>query len=160
MSIVPWVDAREIPGVQHCHGEDCDEYYFRPLVFGDEIFTYIAHMPPGGGASGDQAESEMFEMSLYVLDGEATVTKGKGTPEEVEEVYVLHPHTAMDFPRGQPLGIWNRSENPTTLLMSFSPVGEGGPQNMEEYRVRVESSGRSLFSPEEMNSMAGIYLSP
>ena len=73
----PWLDLREIEGVQHCHGPDCDEYYFRPVVYGDDIFTYVAHLPPHGGVSGSQEESDVWEMSLYVLDGEITVTAGE-----------------------------------------------------------------------------------
>ncbi len=158
MSNVPWVDAREIDGVQHCHGEDCDEYFYRPVVYGTDLFTYVAHIPPHGGVSGDQAESDLFEMSLYVLDGQVTVTEGEGTPETVSQKYVLGPHKAMHFPKGKPFGLWNETGSPSSLVLSFSPP-PGGPKNPTQMREFVEKRGRSVASPEEMNEMAGSLLS-
>ena len=88
MTRAPFVNARDVEGVQHCHGEHCDEYYYRPLVYGKDLFTYIAHIPPGGGVPPDAEESSMYELSLYILDGRPTVLYG-------DDRFVMHPHTAL-----------------------------------------------------------------
>ena len=157
MSEKPWLDLREIEGVQHCHGENCDEYYYRPVVYGDALFTYVAHIPPHGGVSGDQGESDMFEMSLYVLDGLVTITDGEGTPDEVDVKYVLRPHTAMSFPKGKPYGLWNETDAPASLVLSFTPAPKGA-RNPREMREFLEERGRSVESAETMNAMAGSLL--
>jgi hypothetical protein len=151
------LDLREIEGVQHCHGEHCDDYFYRPVVYGENLFTYVAHIPPHGGVSGDQGEADMFELSLYVLDGAVTVTKGEGTPEDCEEKYVLRPHTAMNFPKGKPYGLWNEGDVPASLVLSFAPPPRGA-KNPREMRELLESRGRSVEPPEEMNAMAGPLL--
>lgn len=150
MGTVPYVQAKDIEGVQHCHGEHCDEYYYRPLVYGKEVFTYIAHIPAGGGVGGDQDEADMFEMSLYVLDGNPVVTYG-------DERQSLHPHTALHCPRGLPVGFENPTDKPVSLILSFSPSPQGA-SNSDEMRAFVEKRGRSVFSPEAMNEMAGGLL--
>ena len=157
MTDKPWLDLRDIEGVQHCHGEDCDEYFYRPVVYGENIFTYVAHIPPGGGVSGSQAESDMFELSLYILDGEVTVTVGEGTPADVEETIVLKPHTAMSWPKGDPYGLWNETDAPASLILSFSPA-VGGAKNPKEMRELLEARGRSVVPAEVMNEMAGDLL--
>ncbi len=158
MSKLVWRDLREIEGVQHCHGSDCDEYYYRPLVYGDNLFTYVAHIPPGGGFPGDQGESEMFETSLYILAGEVVVTVGHGTtPDSCDEQFVLRPHMAMHRPKGLACGMWNRGDVPVSLVLSFSPP-PAGPKNPREMRELVEKRGRSVEPPAEMNAMAGSLL--
>jgi hypothetical protein len=157
MTKVPWLDLREIEGVQHCHGDNCDEYFYRPVVYGTDLFTYVAHIPPHGGVSGDQAESDMFEMSLYILDGHVTVTEGEGTPDTVSQKYLLGPHKAMHCRKGMPYGLWNETDYPASLVLSFTPP-PSGPKNPKEMREFVEERGRSVASPEEMNDMAGRLL--
>jgi glyoxylate utilization-related uncharacterized protein len=153
----PWLDLRDIEGVQHCHGDDCDEYYYRPVVYGDSIFTYVAHIPPGGGVSGDQGEADAFELSLYILDGEVTVTVGEGSHADVAKTYVLKPHMAMNWPKGEPYGLWNETDAPASLILSFTPPPRGA-KNPKEMRELVEERGRSVASAEDMNEMAGDLL--
>ena len=157
MTDKPWLDLRDIEGVQHCHGEDCDEYYYRPVVYGDKIFTYVAHIPPGGGVPGDQGEADMFELSLYILDGEVTVTVGPGSPADVEKTYVLKPHMAMHWPKGEPYGLWNETDSPASLILSFTPSPRGA-KNPTEMREFLEERGRSVVPATEMNAMAGDLL--
>lgn len=140
--------------MQHCHGEHCDEYFYRLVVYGETLITYVAHIPPHGGVSGDQRESDMFELSLYVLDGEATVTKGEGTPDDFEEKCVLRPHTAMNFPKGKPYGLWNEQDVPARAALSITPPPRGA-KNPREMRELLEKRGRSVEPPEEMKAMAG-----
>lgn len=147
MGRYPFVDARNVEGVQHCHEDHCDEYYYRPLVYGDGLFTYIAHIPPGGGVQPDQEEADMFELSLYVLSGRPDVTYGN-------ETFAMCPHTALHCKRGVPVGFENPNSEPVSLILSFTPPPKGA-NNSDEMRQLVESRGRSVFSPEVMNRMAG-----
>lgn len=151
MAKKPYVHAREIEGVQHCHGENCDEYYYRPLVYGKDLFTYIAHIPPGGGVPPDQEEADMYELSLYILDGRPLVLYGG-------DKFTMSPHTALHCQRGVPLGFENPTEEPVSLLLSFTPSPKGA-KNSEEMRALIEKRGRSVLRPEAMNEMAGGLLS-
>jgi quercetin dioxygenase-like cupin family protein len=150
MADQPFVYARDMEGVQHCHGENCDEYYYRPLVYGKDLFTYIAHIPPGGGVPADQEEADMYELSLYVLDGQPLVTYG-------ENKFTMVPHTALHIQRGMLLGFENPTDKPISLILSFTPSPKGAI-NPDEMRALIEKRGRSVMSPESMNEMAGGLL--
>lgn len=145
-----FIDARDIEGVQHCHGENCDEYYYRPLVYGKDLFTYIAHIPPGGGVPGDEEEASMYELSLYILSGNPLVTYG-------DDTFKMYPHTALHCEKGVPIGFENPNDEPVSLLLSFTPSPKGA-MNSDEMRQFIEARGRSMFSPEDMNRMAGSLL--
>ena len=145
----PYVHISEREGVQHCHGDHCDEYFYRPLVYGKDIFTYVAHIPPGGGVPGDQEEADMYELSLFILSGNPRVTYGDSS-------FSMPPFTAFHCERGVPVGFENPGDEPVTLLLSFSPAPKGA-NNEAEMRALVEKRGRSMFSAEEMNKMAGEF---
>ncbi len=149
MSEKRYVHISEREGVQHCHGEHCDEYFYRPLVYGKDLFTYVAHIPPGGGVPGDQDEADMFEMSLFILNGTATVTYA-------DESFDMAPNNALHCPKGVPVGFENNTDKPVTLLLSFAPSPKGA-ENEDEMRAFVEARGRSTFSAAVMNQMAGEY---
>jgi hypothetical protein len=68
--------------------------------------------------------------------------------------FTLSPHHALHIPKGVPVGLENRGIAPVTLLMSFAPP-LGGANNTEEMRERVEARGRRMWSPAELNAMAG-----
>jgi mannose-6-phosphate isomerase-like protein (cupin superfamily) len=150
MSEKPFVDVKEVEGVQHCHGDDCDEYFYRPLVYGKDLFTYIAHIPPGGGVPPDQEEADMYEVSLYILSGRPRVTYGA-------ESFTMYAHTALHCEKGVPVGFENPNQEPVSLILSFTPPPQGA-NNPDEMRRFVESRGRSVFSPNTMNKMAGDFL--
>jgi hypothetical protein len=142
-----WVAARETEGVQHCHGDECDEYWYRPLVYSKHLFTYIPNIPPGGGVPPSDDEAKLFELSLYVLAGDVRVQYG-------DETFTLTPHHALHIPKGVPVGFENRGQTPVTILLSFAPP-PGSVHNTDEMRQRVEAGGRRMWSPAELNAMAG-----
>lgn len=98
-------------------------------------------MPPS------EEEAKLFELSLYVLEGDVLVLFG-------DEKFTLSPHHALHIPKGVPLGFENHGNTPVTILMSFAPP-PGGATNTEEMRKRVEGRGRRMWSPAELNAMAG-----
>ena len=55
----------EVEAYQHAD----DGYYYRPLVAGKELFSYVAHVPAGGYMPPDAEEAELFELSLFMLEG-------------------------------------------------------------------------------------------
>ena len=148
---------KESYGYQHCHGTDCDEFYFRPLIMGKEMFTYVAHLPPGGGLHGDDEESKHFEQSIFVLSGTVTVTLGKGMPGEVETKHTVGTHEAFICNRGEPWGKWNEGDSPVTYVCTFTwlPQASTPEEFLEVARAR---GGEHIFTPEEMNAIADGFL--
>lgn len=147
MSKAVVLHLKDMEGVQHCHDGDCDEYYYRPLVYGDDLFSYIAHIPPGGGVPGDQEEADMFEMSCLILSGTATA-------QYADEKFDMQPYSALHCPRGVPVGFFNRTSEPVSLTLSFtpSPRGAKNPQEMRQYLL---DRGRKVWTADEMNAMSG-----
>ncbi len=144
-------------GFQHCHGEDCDEFFIRPIYVGKEMMTFIAHIPPHGGAGGDEEEMQYFEQSIYVLDGTLTVNVGEGRPEDSEIVHKVGPKEAFGCLRGEPHGKWNETDEPVSYICTYTyvPPMISSP---EEFFTGENREGRKIFSPEDLNKMAGDYL--
>jgi hypothetical protein len=147
---------KEAYGYQHCHGDDCDEFYFRPLIMGKEMFTYVAHLPPGGGLYGDEGEAQHFEQSIFVLSGEVTVFLGKDHPEEAETKHTVGPFEAFICRRGEPWGKWNLGDTPVSYVCTFTWLPKA--TTPEEFLELVKNRGGEFFTPEEMNAMAGELL--
>lgn len=59
---------RDVDGFQHAE----DDYWYRPLVMGDALFSYVAHVPPAGYMAPSAEEAEMFELSLFMLGSRCT----------------------------------------------------------------------------------------
>lgn len=127
-------------GVQHAD----DEYYYRPLVAGDNLFTYVAHVIPGGYMAPDAEEAEMFELSLYMLDGSLLVYYG-------DEVFTLEPHTALFIPRGVPFGVRNETDTAVSFVLTFTPPPK--IESIESWLARVPEHKRK--SADELRAMIG-----
>ena len=118
-------------GIQHAE----DEYYFRPLILGDNLFTYVAHIPPGGGVPPypEAAQHVQVEHTLYVLQGTIKVTL-------LGESVTLVPHTALHLPAGEAIEMRNEGQSTATIYMAYVPFGdllhpmrtaEGSPTSMK-----------------------------
>jgi quercetin dioxygenase-like cupin family protein len=146
---------KEAHGFQHCHGEECDDIYFRPLVVGKEMYTYVATIPPGGGVHG-HAEPVEFEQSIFVLSGTVTATLGFGLPHEVETKQTVGTYEAFVCPAGELWGKWNLGDTPAIYLCTHSPAPKAsGPEEACEI---MRSRGVHIYSPEELNEIAGDFL--
>lgn len=97
-------------GVQHAQ----DDYWYRPLIAGDNLFTYVAHVLPGGYMAPDAEEAEMFELSLYMLDGSLFIYYG-------EETFTIDAGSALYIPRGVPFGVRNETGETATFVLTFTP---------------------------------------
>lgn len=134
--------VRDASGFQHAN----DEYYYRPLVSGDELFTYVAHVPAGGVMAPDAEEAKLFELSLFMLDGELTGTLGT-------DDMPLRPGEALHVPRGVAFGVRNETDRTASFVLSFSPPPRSGgiPQMLDAAREK----GRRVYEPSEFASIVG-----
>lgn len=99
--------------VQHAD----DDYWYRPLIAGDNLFTYVAHVLPGGNMAPDAEEAELFELSLYMLEGLLFIYYG-------DETFTIRAGHALFIPRGVPFGVRNETEDTATFVLTFTPPPE------------------------------------
>ena len=135
------VELAKVPGFQHAQ----DNYWYRPLLFGKDLFMYVAHVPPGGDMPpGGHAEKEEFETCLFMLEGELEITYG-------EEKFTLGPETAMHGSADVEFGVKNHGNVTASFVLAFSPPPE--INSVEELRERYASRGRTVKSPEDTNAL-------
>jgi glyoxylate utilization-related uncharacterized protein len=134
--------VRNASGFQHAN----DEYYYRPLVSGDELFTYIAHVPAGGVMAPDAEEAKLFELSLFMLDGELIGTLGT-------EDMPMRPGEALHIPRGVAFGVRNETDTTSSFVLSFSPPPRSG--GIAQMLDAAREKGRRVYEPAEFESIVG-----
>ena len=134
--------ARDASGFQHAD----DAYYYRPLVSGDELFTYVAHVPAGGVMPPDAEEAKLFELSLFMLEGELTATL------ETDHM-PLRPGEALHVPRGVPFGVRNESATTASFVLSFAPAPRSG--GIEAMLEAARETGRRVYTPSELEPIVG-----
>lgn len=128
-------------GVQHAGR---DEYYYRPLISGEGLFTYVAHIPPGGDMPADQEEAELFELSLFMIEGELEVNLADTTR-------VLRVGEAQHIPRRVAFGCRNNGDTTASFVLSFTPnPAEEGIEGMFE---RMRAKGKKVWEPAELNAI-------
>lgn len=127
-------------GVQHAD----DDYWYRPLVVGENLFTYVAHVLPRGYMAPSVKEAEMFELSLYMLEGALLIYYG-------DETFTIEPHTALFIPRGVPLGVRNEQESVATFVLTFTPPPK--IESIEAWLAKVPEHKRKTAA--EIRNMIG-----
>lgn len=139
----PQVTAlRNTHGFQHAQ----DDYWYRPMVIGDNLFSYVAHVPPGGDMPADAEEAELFELSLFMLGGTLFVTWG-------DEQFDVTAGDGLFIPRGVAFGVRNRTEEVASFFLTFTPPP--GIKSEAEMVERFRSLGRSVKSPAQMAELVG-----
>ncbi len=133
----------EVEAYQHAD----DQYFYRPLVAGKELFTYIAHVPAGGVMPPDAEEAEQFELSLFMLQGELQVTLA-------EDRFALRQADALHIPRTVPFGVANTTDHTASFVLSFSPPPMVDLHTMRE---RAEASGRTVLDAQECQRRFGPF---
>ena len=134
--------VRDAAGFQHAN----DAYYYRPLVSGDELFTYVAHVPAGGVMPPDPEEAKLFELSLFMLDGELTATLGT-------DDMALRPGEALHIPRGMAFGVRNETDRSASFVLNFAPPPRVG--GIEKMLADARASGRRVYEPSEFDEIVG-----
>jgi len=134
--------ARDASGFQHAN----DEYYYRPLVAGNDLFTYVAHVPAGGVMAPDAEEAKLFELSLFMIEGELVCTLGT-------EDMTVRPADALHIPRGMAFGVRNETDATASFILSFSPPPR--TTGIEEMLADARASGRRVYEPSEFDEIVG-----
>ena len=134
--------VRDASGFQHAN----DEYYYRPMVSGAELFTYVAHVPAGGVMAPDAEEAKLFELSLFMLDGKLVGTLGT-------EDMGLEPGQALHIPRGVAFGVRNETDRTASFVLSFAPPPRAG--GIEEMLSAARDKGRRVYEPAEFDPIVG-----
>ncbi len=129
-----------VEGFQHAH----DDYWMRPLLYGKDLFMYVAHVAPGGDMEADPKEAEMFELALFMLEGNLQITYG-------EEKFDITPETALLVPLGTPFGVKNSGAETASFVLTFSPPPK--TKSRQALRERYAELDRVIKSPEEMKQL-------
>lgn len=138
---------RDTHGFQHAK----DDYWYRPMVIGDNLFSYVAHVPPGGDMPADAEEAKLFELSLFMLGGTLHVTFG-------DEQFDLTAGEGLFIPRSVAFGVRNDTDEVGTFFLTFTPPPN--IKSIQEMIERFESLGRTVKSPAEMAEMVGASVIP
>ncbi len=135
------VHLDQVEGFQH--GKDL--YWYRPLLFGKNLFTFVAHVPPGGEMPAHgHADDEGNEMALFMLEGELEITCGR-------EKITVGAEQALLVPLGAAFGVKNNgSVTGSFLLSSYPPPAI---ESLESLRQRVAARGAKTKSPQEIKIM-------
>lgn len=133
---------RDVDGFQHSQ----DDYWYRPVVLGDALFSYVAHVPPGGDMPASAEEAEMFELSLFMLGGSLRIQYG-------EDAFDIAAGEALHIPRGVPFGVRNETDELGTFFLTFTPPPN--IKSIDEMRERFVTTGRTVKTPAEMAEMVG-----
>ncbi|MDQ7841656.1 MAG: cupin domain-containing protein [bacterium] len=134
------VHASALEGFQHAR----DDYWYRPLVFGKGLFTYLAYVPPGGSMPPHGHEEDAYELSFYMLEGELEITL-EG------ETFAVAPGEAIHVDPGVSLGVRNSGTRTAGFLLTFAPPPP--IPSPEALRERYERRGSGIKSPEEMEAL-------
>lgn len=137
------VRFRDVEAYQHAD----DEYFYRPLVAGEHLFTYIAHVPSGGVMPPDAEEAEMFELSLFMVTGSLLATVGGRS-------WTIDAGEALHIPRGTPFGVENHSGSTATFLLSFAPPPRG--IDLATMKEKALGRGRVVIEPADVEERVGV----
>ena len=128
-----------------------DQYYYRPVVAGDELFTYVAHVPAGGHMPADAEEAKLFELSLFMLEGELDTVLGD------DEVSVAKGD-ALHIRRGVAFGVTNNGTGPASFVLSFAPP----PPNVDLDTMKQSAIGRGrvVIEASDVEGVVGAVAFP
>lgn len=134
--------VRKASGFQHSK----DQYYYRPLVAGEALFTYVAHVPAGGFMPPSVEEAKLFELSLFMVDGELEATLGS-------DRVTLHAGEALHIPRNVAFGVRNSTPRSASFILSFAPPPRTG--TIDEMLAAAREKGRRVYEPAEFDAIIG-----
>lgn len=128
-----------------------DEYFYRPVVAGEEVFTYVAHVPASGVMPPDAEEAKLFELSLFMIEGSLEATLGE---QHVE----LGTGDALHIPRGVPFGVENKTDSTASFVLSFSPPPPG--VDLASMKETALEKGRVVIDPIDVAERVGGLVFP
>jgi quercetin dioxygenase-like cupin family protein len=102
--------AQDLEAFQHAK----DDYWYRPVVFGKNLFTYVAYVPPGGFMPPHGHEEDPYELSFYMLQGELEVMLD-------DDVFTVSSGDAVHIEPTVSLGVRNNGSSVASFLLTFNP---------------------------------------
>jgi len=132
--------AGDVEGFQH--GKD--DYWFRPLVFGKNLFTYLAYVPPGGSMPPHGHEEDPYELSFFMVAGELDLTLEA-------ETFRVRPGEAVLVRPTVSLGVRNTARETAVFLLTFNPPPP--IESLEKLKERYAARGVGVRAPAEMDAM-------
>lgn len=132
----------DVGAIQHAD----DDYWYRPLINGDNLFTYVAHVRPGAYMAPDAEEAKMFELSLFMLEGRMLVYYG-------DETFPIEAHTALYIPRGTAFGVRNETDKVATFVLTFNPPPN--VESMDAFWASVRNAEKRIKTPQQIREMIG-----
>jgi len=132
--------AGDVEGFQH--GQD--DYWFRPLVFGQSLFTYLAYVPPGGSMPPHGHEEDPYELSFFMVAGELDVTLEADT-------FRALPGDAVHVQPTVSLGVRNPTPVTAVFLLTFNPPPPIG--SLEKLRERYAARGVGIRPAARMDAL-------
>jgi len=129
--------------------------WYRPLLFGDNMYMNVTYLLPGVGmvmGSKREKEVEPLERAIYMLEGRVQVTCG-------DSKYELVPHTAMLVPLqpGPQVEVKNLGERTACFVTVFSPPPHPDLkiESVERLEQLYRDAKRVVKTPEEMKDVIG-----
>lgn len=142
MAIPRPLAVRDARGFQHSK----DQYYYRPLVAGEGIFTYVAHVPAGGTMPPSEEEAKLFELSLFMIDGELDCSLSG-------EWVTVRAGEALHIPLNVPFGVNNRTDRSASFVLSFTPPPR--MSGLDNLFADAAEKGRRVYEPAEFDEIIG-----
>jgi len=134
------VRASDREAFQHAQ----DDYWYRPLVFGKNLFTYVAYVPPGGYMPPHGHEEDPYELSFFMLDGELEIMLDGDT-------FTVTPGEAIHIDPTVSLGVRNRGVRVASFLLTFNPPPPIA--SVEALRERYAARGGGVKSVSDMETL-------
>lgn len=134
------VHIGEVEGFQHAE----DDYWFQPVVFGQNLYTYVASVPPGGFMPPHGHEEDPYELSFFQIDGELEITLE-------DDTFTARPGTALHIEPGVSLGVRNKGHRAARFILTFNPPPKNA--SIERLKQMFAERGRRMKSPMEMQKM-------
>jgi quercetin dioxygenase-like cupin family protein len=132
--------VQEIDAFQHAK----DDYWFRPVVIGKNLYTYVAYVPPGGFMPPHGHEEDPYELSFFMLRGTLEVMLDGDT-------FTAHSGDAVHIEPTVSLGVRNTSGEMASFVLTFNPPPP--ITSVEGLRQRFIQRGYGLRTAAEMETL-------
>ncbi len=124
-----------------------DDYWYRPVVFGKNLFTYVAYVPPGGSMPPHGHEEDPYELSLVMLQGELQIMLDGDT-------FTASAGDAIHVEPTVSLGVHNLTARTAAFVLTFNPPPPS-ITSIEAVRERYQKRGSGIKEAAEINALTG-----
>lgn len=122
-----------------------DNYWYRPVVFGKNLFTYIAYVPPGGSMPPHGHEEDPYELSLVMLQGELQIMLDGDT-------FVASEGDAVHVEPTVSLGVHNVTDRTAAFALTFNPPPPS-ISSIDAVRERYKKRGSGIMDVAEIEAL-------